>query len=98
MTFAEQAEAAGRELLAAQLPPERMKRKFRYRQRLTGKVSGLLTINQAGIFSFRPRYARRPYEVDVASVAALVVQRLAMAQAAKTRAERKAKRQAPRTR
>lgn len=99
MTFAEKAEQAGRELQRQVLAPRApAKRKFRYKQRLAGRMPGTAAIDQAGTFAFRPLHRRKVYMLPIEALATLMVQKLAMAEAARTRAARAAKRSARRVR
>jgi hypothetical protein len=89
LTFADRAEAEGRQLLRDMEPPPPIKRTVRYRERLTeGRLTGTVWIDRHGVFAFRPLRRRKVYRVTVASLAMIVVQREAMAEAARVRAER----------
>lgn len=99
MSFADEAEAAGRELLRNQEPPEPRKPRVRFRARIPGRFGkggkprdAIVWIDKPLTFRVRPYKGRKVYALALEQVAAWVVQRLAMGEARQRRARRKGRR------
>jgi hypothetical protein len=88
VTYAEECELKGR-LLQPRPKKEKAIRKTTSHFRLSGKLAGTVSIDGHGTISFRPLRRRKVYISKLDDVIGLMVQRLAMAEAAAKRAARK---------
>lgn len=89
MTYDEECELKARQLLLEPDEPREPVKKTARHFRLRGKMAGTVSIDARGTISFRPLRRRKVYESTLENVVGLMVQRLAMAEAAERRAARK---------
>jgi len=89
LAYQAEAERKARDLLREPPEPRKVSKHTARHFRIGGKMAGTVTIDKHGTISFRPLRRRKVYEAKLEDVVGLMVQRLAMAEAAKKRAERK---------
>jgi hypothetical protein len=96
VTFAEKAEAAGLELLRAQLPPAAPRPRVRFRGKISGRFGkggrardAWVEIDRAQTFHVRPYRGKTVYSLPLEVVAAWAFQKLAVTAGNKERARRK---------
>ena len=91
VTYDQECELKGRRLQPR--PKKDHARKTTSHFRLTGRLAGTVSIDPHGTVLFRPLRRRKVYKADLDHVIGLMVQRLAMAEAAERRAARKHRKQ-----
>jgi len=96
MTFAEEAERAGRELLKEPLPPlEPVKKTIRFRARVPARLGkggkprdAIVTIDKALTMRIRPFRGRKTYEMSMEQVVSWLMQKLVVGDKGKPRRRR----------
>jgi len=96
MTFAEEAERAGRVLLKVPLPPlEPVKKTIRFRARVPARLGkggkprdAIVTIDKALTMRIRPFRGRKTYEMSMEQVVSWLMQKLVVGDKGKPRRRR----------